>query len=136
MQCREWCWGSPTEDSDLAAQRLHSYICHLEMQWRMLKCDTNKYQLGRCKDPFATPFCLLYHLSKILMILFAAPRQQPDADLLAVGHHEVLQDVAVRPDQLQHRVAADVPHHQRGQTAGRTHHVAKPEQTHTVFLVS
>ena len=102
----------------------------------MLKCDTNKYQLGRCKDPFATPFRLIHHLSKILMILFAAPRQQPDADLLAVGHHEVLQDVAVRPDQLQHRVAADVPHHQRGQTAGRTHHVAKPEQTHTVFLVS
>ena len=121
-------WGSPTEDSDLAAQRLHSYICHLEMQWRMLKCDTNKYQLGQCKDPFATPFSLLRHLSKILMILFA--------DLLAVGHHEVLQDVAVRPDQLQHRVAADVPHHQRGQPAGRTHHVAEPEQTQRVFLVS
>ena len=50
--------------------------------------------------------------------------------LFAVGHHKVLEGVAVGSDEFEHRVTAEVAHHQGSQAAGGGDHVAEPERVH------
>ena len=52
-------------------------------------------------------------------------------DLLAVGRHEELKMDAVSADQLQHCIAADVPHHQARQLRGACQDVPEPQRVHS-----
>ena len=52
-------------------------------------------------------------------------------DLLAVGRHEELKVDAVSADQLQHGIAAYVPHHQARQLRGARQDVPEPQRVHS-----